>query len=123
MILHWLTGYSFAQLLMLAGGPIIFLGAAIMLFGALNGKGYSLWGSFAGLLMGACMTGANLLRGQARWQGLVDNISMIGGVSSIVYAVSIIVHRKRKRVAMSPPLPHALPSDKVWPPPPTSPGG
>jgi hypothetical protein len=93
-----------------------------MLFGALSGKGYSLWGSFAGLLMGACLTGANLLRGQARWQDLADNLSIIGGVSSIVYAASMIMHRKRKRVAM-PSQPPSAPSDETWPPPPTSQGG
>lgn len=91
-----------------------------MLLEALNGKGYTLWGSFAGLLTGACWTGANLLRGKVRWQDLADNLLIIGSVSLIVYAVSMIVHRKRKWVATPSQPPSAAPSDKIWPPPPTS---
>ena len=120
MILHWLAGYSFAQLMMLVGGLIMFLGAAIMLFGALNDKGYPLWGSFAGLLTGICYTGASLLRGRPRWEDLTDTLLIIGSVSSITYAILMVAHRKSRRGAVPPQPQPVAPSDKVWPPPPTS---
>lgn len=122
ILLHWLAGYSTAQLMMLASGPIIFLSAAIMLFEALNDKVYLLWGSVAGLLAGSCWTAANLLRGRPRWEDLTDNLLIIGGASSITYAVLMVrlARRRNRPITVPPEVQPTMPSDKVWPPPPTA---
>jgi len=91
MILHWLAGYSVAQLLMLAGGPLLFLGAAIMLLEALNSKNFSVWASVAGLVWGFCWTAANLLRKQPQWNDLTVALSVVSFLASICYCVLLLI--------------------------------
>jgi len=119
ILLYWLAGYSTAQLMMLIAGPLMILGAAAMLIQALNGKNFSVWASIAGLLSGFCWTAGNLLRKQPQWDDLVIALSILGVLAQVCYFVLFICHQKAKRaniLSMQP----VVPSDKIWPPPPTA---
>lgn len=109
--------------MIIVGGGIGCIGNVInLLYGQEDKNHVPMPVSLIGFLWGACLAASVMLRGKPPWNGLGDALGMVSAVSGIVYAVLIIMHRKRKRVAM-PSQPPSAPSDKIWPPPPTSQGG
>ena len=124
MILHWLAGYSLARLMIIVGGIVICIGNGVNLLSWLEDKNrVPVPISLIGILLGACLAISALLRGKPPWDGLGDALSVISGLSSIIYVVLLNRYSRRKRVVRPPQPPSTAPSNQIWPPPPTSPGG
>ncbi len=91
-----------------------------MLLEALNGKNFSVWASVAALVWGLCSTAANLLRKMPQWNDLMMALSAVSFLAAICYFVLLLRYNKsKKRIKASTEPPDS--SDKIWPPPPTSP--
>ena len=122
--LHWLAGYSLIRLIAVAGGILVCAVMGIVLLVGQEGKNkLPVPVVFLYMLFGACTTISSLLIGKprSRYELLGVILEIIGGVSGLIGAVLTMRHQKTKHAALPQPEP-AAPSDKGWPPPPTSQG-
>ena len=124
MILRWLAGYSLGYLIQIAAGCIICLSSGYaLLHQREDGKRPPWLSILAGFLWGACFMASPVLRAKPQWVGLSHALTMAGVVFGVIRSVSVIRHSKSKQAAVPSPSQHAAPSDEIWPPPPTAPGG
>jgi hypothetical protein len=120
MILHWLAGYSLIRLVTIASGIFICAFSVARLFGWQIGKRqYPRLFSVTSLLLGICLTVATLLRGKGHWDGFSDVVMLVcfvlGGINLYLMKQQV----SNINAVVLPPC-ETAPSDKIWPPPPTS---
>ena len=124
MIPRWLAGYPLGDLMQIAAGVLMCLGSGISLLEKWQGKDrLPMSAILVGFLWGACYTVASVLHMKPQWVSLSHVLTLAGSVFAIIWCVLINRHNKRNRVAVQAQPQYAAPSDDIWPPPPTSPGG
>ena len=74
--------------------------------------------ALTGIAFFGCLLVSTLLREKPPWGGLSDALSIVAAVPGISYAI-VMMRRGRRKSVVALRITFA-PSDKTWPPPPTS---
>jgi len=124
MILHWLKLYPLSFLFCIIGGCIGLLGNCVRLLTGL-GKNTTaeVWTYALGMVFGISLAADYVLRVWTPYKHIAEVLGLVGAVSAITYSF-LLLNAKRTKRSVTAVMPEpAAPSDKIWPPPPTSPGG
>ena len=124
MMLHWLAGYSLGQIGGFIGSGLIFIVSLSQLVRAISKQDHkAIRENTALLLMSVSLLGSVLVEGVKPLKLLSEVLSWVGAAFSCLFLCLVIFGRKKitavRKVATNP----IVPSDDIWPPPPTSPGG
>lgn len=107
----------------IASGGLIFLGRGIALLYQREDKNcLPLPIILAGCLWKTCCMISPVLHTKPQLTGLSHVLRLVGAISGVIWSGLILLnkHNERKQAAVPSQSPPAIPSDEIWPPPPTS---